>query len=242
MTSTTATRPLNDENGAPTDCTTAKKAKKQSPYDLYLEGLNAVLKRENALGHIPIRGIAPTRGDNDDDDGDDDSDDDSDEEQEQDTSKYTLVQMQHLRSVMATKERSDAIDQMTNLLLGEQAGSSFMMFNTSYSYQVLNAFEDIKKLLTKTKSWTHKFNLLFAFTFMIDQHDTWMHDHECGWGGEIMLKALATRWKAVLKKTDAELGIDAEYTRPGVICFLEKFKSTVEDIDSYDDPKIKFNF
>jgi hypothetical protein len=234
MSSTTATRPLNDENAAPADGSSTKKAKKQSPHDLYFEELDAVLRREEALGQILIRGIAPTPRDND--------DEDDDEEQKPDTSKYTPAQMEHLRFVMATKERVAAIDQMETLLLGEQAGSSFMMFNTSYSYQVLDSFEHLKKLLTKTKSPVQKFNLLFAFTYMIDQHDVWMHDHEGGWGGEIMLKALAIRWKAVLKKTDAELGIDSEYTRPGITCFLKKFKSTVEDIDTYDDPKIKFNF
>jgi hypothetical protein len=35
---------------------------------------------------------------------------------------------------LATKERADVIDQMETLLLGEQTVSSFMMFNTSYSY------------------------------------------------------------------------------------------------------------
>jgi hypothetical protein len=242
MSSTTATRPLNDENAAPTDGTAAssptKKAKKQSPHDLYFEDLMAVVRRENAKGKILVRGIAPTpRGDDDDDD-----DDDDDEQEEHDPSTYTPDQMQHLRFVIATKERADAIAQMETLLLGEQAGSSFMMFSTSFSYQVLATLEHLKQLLNSTKSWAQKFNLLFAFTLMIDQHDVWMHDHECGWGGEIMLKALATRWKNVLKKMDAELGIDAEYTRPGVICLLTQFKKTVEDIDTYDEPKIKFNF
>ena len=240
MSSTTATRPLNDENDAATDGTaasTTKKAKKQSPHDLYFEDLNAVLKRENALGRIPIRDLPPTPRDN-----DEDEDDDYDSEEEQDNSKLTAAEMEHMRFVMATKERVAAIEQVEASLLGEQAGSSFMMFNTSFSYQVLDAFEDLKIMLTKTKSWPQKFNLLFGFTFIIDQHDVWMHDHEVGWGGEIMLKALATRWKAALKKTDAELSIDAEYTRPGVICFLQKFKNTVEGIDTYDDPEIKFNF
>jgi hypothetical protein len=247
MSSTTATRSLNDENAAenaaPTDGTAASptkkaKTKQQSPHDLYFEELEAVFRRDNVLGRILIRGIARTpRGDNDDDD-----DDESDEEEEQDNSKFTSAQMQDLRFVAVTKERADAIDQMEQLLLGDQAGSSFMMFNTSFSYQVLGVFEHLKKLLTGTKSWTQKFNLLFAFTSTIDRYDVWMHDHEGGWGGEIMLKALATRWKNVLKKTDAELGTDPEYTRPGVICFLEKFKKTVEDIDTYEEPKIKFNF
>ena len=46
-----------------------------------------------------------------------------------------------------------------------------------------------------------------------------MNDNEC-WspGGELELsiKTLAKAWKDMLKKNDAELGIDKEFTRPGV--------------------------
>jgi hypothetical protein len=38
------------------------------------------------------------------------------------------------------------------------------------------------------------------------------------------------RLEGRLEKTDAELIVDAEYTRPGVTRFLKKFKSTVKDM------------
>jgi hypothetical protein len=69
-----------------------------------------------------------------------------------------------------------------------------------------------------------------------------MHDHERGWGGEMMVSGLARIWKAVLKKTDQELGIDSEFTRPGLVCFLQQFKKQVEAVDTYDDPVMKFKF
>ena len=100
MSSTAATRSLNDENAASTDGTAAsatKKAKKQSPHDLYFEEFNAVLQRENALGRILIRGIPPTPRDN-----DEDEEDDHDSDEEEDDSKYTSAQMEHLRFQLVT--------------------------------------------------------------------------------------------------------------------------------------------
>ena len=46
----------------------------------------------------------------------------------------------------------------------------------------------------------------------------------------------AKRMAAVAKllaKSDAELGIDAEYTRPGVQALLEEFQETVADLGEY---------
>ena len=39
-----------------------------------------------------------------------------------------------------------------------------------------------------------------------------------------------------------ELGINDEFTRPGIICMLEKFKSKVEDIEQDEDEEITFVF
>ena len=47
-----------------------------------------------------------------------------------------------------------------------------------------------------------KLDKLFAYTHTINEHDVWVHDHECGWGGERFIAGLAKLWKAVLKKPD----------------------------------------
>ena len=70
--------------------------------------------------------------------------------------------------------------------------------------------------------------------------DCWMHDHECGWGGESMVKKLGQMWKKILSKSDADLGIDTEFTCSGVVCFLEGFKKMVEEIETHDEPAVKF--
>ena len=50
--------------------------------------------------------------------------------------------------------------------------------------------------------------------------DYWMHDNEMGAEGEEFdtnVRKLAKAWKSVLKKSDADLGIDAEFTRSGFL-------------------------
>ena len=61
--------------------------------------------------------------------------------------------------------------------------------------------------------------------------------HTIGWcDGELenAIKKLAGAWKRMLKKSNAELGIDAEYTRPGVEALLEKFERACNDFDACD--------
>ena len=63
-----------------------------------------------------------------------------------------------------------------------------------------------------------------------------MHDHEIDWEGPAMVKALGALWKKTLANSDAVLKIDAEFTRPGIECFLDMFKEKVDAIDEeYED-------
>lgn len=218
-----------------------KKAKKKdvasmNAYEKYFHNMDLVqAKNKDILGPMIIRGLNSPNDDN----GYDD--DEEDDEKDQDTSKYTEQQMATLRYVFITQKRSDRLDEMRQFILGEQANQSFMMFNTSFSYQVLDGFDDFKSTLyAKAKTAADKFDLLFAFTYNLKEFDTWMHDNEGGMDG--MVKALASMWKRLLKSDDEKLGIDAEYTRPGITQFLEDFKEQVEDMEVGDDDPIVFNF
>ena len=124
---------------------------------------------------------------------------------------------------------------------GDQASGGFMMFDTSFSYTVFREHEYLCDDL-KRKSFVKKFNMVFAFCHIIIKYGVWLDDHEDEELLISMIKYLAKRWKALLKKTDAELGIDTKYTRPGILVFLDTFKKRMEDADSYGDEKIAFNF
>mmetsp|Transcript_56572 Transcript_56572/g.164086 ORF Transcript_56572/g.164086 Transcript_56572/m.164086 type:complete len:245 (-) Transcript_56572:185-919(-) len=203
-----------------------KKQTPKTPFARYFDRLDAFLKERDMLGHLMTKGIQV------------DHDEDSDDEEGSDNSKYTEEQMASLRFVLINQNRSDQLDRMRGFILGEQADSNFLMFNTSFAWDVRDGFYYFKEMFNKIKKWPEKFDILFAYTHELHQYDCWMHDNE----GELddMVSQLASMWKRLLKKDDVTLGIDAEYTRPGVVTFLEKFKTTIEAC--YSEPPFQFKF
>lgn len=62
-----------------------------------------------------------------------------------------------------------------------------------------------------------------------------MHDNECwGEGGDLdkAIILLGKTWKKLLTKSNAELGIDEEYTRPGIESLLSQFANSVHSCES----------
>ena len=206
----------------------------KSPYDLAMERLQAVCDRCHGVGYSLVRGVARAT-----------QDDDYEEAEEEtfDPTKCSQAQVDHVRVIVITKERQECMDEMGRLILGEQFGAQLMSFSTSFSYHVLGAWSQFSKLYHQTMDWKRKFDLLLGFTDTLKEHDVWIHDHEVGWGGEKMVKQLALCWKTILTKTDEDLGIDREYTRPGIVALLEQFKEAVESVETYGvDEPMKFNF
>jgi len=206
--------------------TSNKKVK--TPYQVFTEELKAFTKASGLEGNMLVRGIEE-------DDGEDDDDENVD------NSKLTAEQMEYLRFVMITKERGVFLELYRKKMLGDQAESHILMFNTSFSYTVFSEHKCLQNDL-KYKSLVQKFNLLFAFTYTILSYDHWLRDHEDEEFLVAMIKDLAKRWKALLKKTDDELGIDTKHTRPGIVVLLHDFKTRVETAEHYGDGKIAFNF
>jgi hypothetical protein len=154
-----------------------------------------------------------------------------------------------MRVLIGTNNRDQMQEYYELLVLGDQAGEWFTMFNTSFSYEVIDAMQNFFRMLTNTKKkeplWK-TFDRVFAFTYTIGNHSYWMSDHEVGWGrdfgGSMLVKRLAKEWKELLGHSNEELGIDGVYGRPGILCFLEQF---MKDIDGIEDGKregITFNF
>ena len=59
-----------------------------------------------------------------------------------------------------------------------------------------------------------------------------MMDNECsGEEGELdeAMRELAKAWKDILKHFDAKIGIDPEFTRPGIECLLEQFAASLHE-------------
>ncbi|KAL7479958.1 hypothetical protein ACHAWX_000144 [Stephanocyclus meneghinianus] len=173
---------------------------------------------------------------------------DADDEDKEDEVDYEDVvvdedEVDKLHFIFVTDERGRTIEEVRKLVLKDKYPGGFLMFNTSFSYDVLEAFELVKDRFNRTKSWPKKFDLLLGFTHAIKEFDYWLNDHEVGWGGEIMVKKLGQMWRRVLAKSNDDLGIDGEFSRPGVVYLLGDFKEMVEDIETYGiEPAMKFPF
>ena len=194
----------------------------KTPFDRHWDALNAFQKDSNFLGSMLIKGIS--------------YDEEVDSDDEEATKAYhatlTTEQMADLRFVLITQNRSDQLDAMREYILGDQA-SDGLMFTTSFSYGIYDGFYSFKSdIYGKKRSWSEKFDLLFAYTYFLKQYDVWMHDNE----GDMcdMVKDLASLWKRLLAKDDATLGIDSEYTRPGVLAMLQQFKDALGDLPDYN--------
>jgi hypothetical protein len=155
---------------------------------------------------------------------------------------YSDAEMEYMRWVIITQRRADELEHMKEVVLGDDAHADFLVFNTSFSYEVMESFGELQDEYKNAKGWDAKLDKLFAYTHSIDEHDVWMHDHEVGWGGHHFIAALARLWKAVLQQSDVTLSVDSEFSRPGLVNMLERFKAKVEAIEQIDEPEITFNF
>jgi hypothetical protein len=238
---------LSDDGAAPAAAkkakvTTRSDAAAKSPYEVQRQEFSSVVKRLDALGAMCVRDLDMGKDP-------DAEEEDEDEEEELNKEEYdakckTLTQKQvdAWRCIIVTKELDKGMEDMGKLVLGDQYGGSFMMFDTSFSYQVLGAFDIFNKKYMRPIGAAKQFPLLFGFTNTISENDVWMHDHESEWGGERMIKSLGRKWMVLMSKTPKQLGIDSEFTLPAVKAFLKDFKEKVESIDTCDDPAMAFNY
>jgi hypothetical protein len=85
--------------------------------------------------------------------------------------------------------------------------------------------------------------------FPILSHFFWLyrkHDNE-GWdkGGGLdqANKLLVKKWKALLSgHTNAELGIDSQFSRPAIEIILEDFAKSVKHCDSLKENRVSFEW
>ena len=67
-----------------------------------------------------------------------------------------------------------------------------------------------------------------------------MYDHAQGWKGKDMVAGIAMLWKDALQYQPQDLGMDPEFTYPGVLVLLEHFRAIVEEAGA--DPPLLFHF
>jgi hypothetical protein len=196
----------------------SNKKEKKCPHSIYFEKLKLFLQNNNDFeGTMMIRGLNH-------------DDDDDDEEEEEDNTRYTMEQMESLRYIIMTKNRIKQFEDMKKLILGSNANDNFLMFNTSFSYTVMDSWDTLKRMLQR-KTPAQKLDILIAYTSTLLDYDFWMNDNEGGM--DVVVKGLGSAWKRLLKNGDEALGWDVEYTKPGVIELLRQFEKSINRFDDY---------
>lgn len=209
----------------------AKKAKKaETPKDEYFARLEKACEAHKAEGTMLVRGIPR----HDDSDEDDNSDDESDDERTE--PQLTAEQVASLRHILITKSRDQALEAGHSFASCGQSDDDcpIATFNTGTGNQVVFGIRGEVQKALKKKGGSAQFDALFGLTHGLQSYDSWMHDNEC-WekGGELQkaIAALGKAWKDLLKKSDAELGIDAEFTRPGIESLLAQLQGTFKECE-----------
>lgn len=170
--------------------------------------------------------------------GVEDSEDDEEEDDEGDASKkvdnskkeYSVEQLSAVRMILITPRREKALKQAAHFVTCGQENDCVMMFNTHSGNVVVDGIpKELNKVMRK-KTFPEKFDAFFALVFQLNAHDFWMFDNEMwGPGGELndAIKKLGNTAKKLMARTDEELGIDTESTRPGMIKLFENFQETL---------------
>ncbi len=206
----------------------AEKKQKTSLKDAYFGQLNEAITRHHCKGSMLIVAIN---------DSDDDVDDDVDDQKE-----LSAAELSKLRYILINDSRDKALTKAHKFASCNQS-EGFAMFNTHQGNLICHGIPgEIKKALKKS-SLPERFDHLFALTHGIKAYDFWIRDNECWEPGQELekaMKALAKAWRDMLKRRDEELGIDAEYTRPGIEALLTQLEEEFEDCESA--ASFKFNW
>ena len=201
-----------------------KKVKAETPWSRLNKTLDEVMEREKVEMMYPVRGPL-------DESDDEESEDESEEDTESKLAKLSEDKCKKCRWILVDKAREEQIDKGFKIASAGQEGDGFMMFNTSTGNQVImgsiKRIAQIKKLATDKE----KFDAMLGLTIGIKRYDDWMPDNDCGYVDDLIVK-LGKMWKSLLKKSDADLCIDPEFTRPGVEAFLKKFEKQIDYVQS----------
>ena len=229
------------DSSPPAAAADATRAGGETPYDAFFAALEKCVEDHGALGYTVIRGLEA-----------------SDEEEDSDKcDKYTADQMDNMRVILITRSRKNLMKEAKKIASGGQAGSRVFMFNTHSGNVIIDGIPKEISKVSKMKTAAERFDGLFALTDALGDWDYWfvdqgpnslpqvsksshlsrMHDNEEwdeGGGLDQAIKLLAKTWKTLLSKhTNAELGIDTQFTRPAVEVLLDDFAKKVKGCECH---------
>ena len=110
-------------------------------------------------------------------------------------------------------------------------------FNTSTGNYIIASIPGRVSKALKKETPAMRFDSLLGLTYGLNYFDVWMHDNEM-WDDDgkgevdIAVKKLARAWRTLLALSDTELGVDSQYTRPGVESLLQDFADSVDNSEA----------
>jgi hypothetical protein len=179
-----------------------------SPFEKYMERLQQVTEACGAVGYSLVRPVS--RAVTEDDYAEEDS-------ENFDPRRCSQAQVDHVRVILITETRQRKMEKMERLVA-----------------EVMDAWGVFSSKYRNLKSWEDKFDSLVSFSKALKGNHVWLNDENF----QIMVTGIASLWKTLLPKSDAKLGIDGEFTRPGVMALLQEFQELVEAAD----PNIEFRY
>lgn len=201
----------------------------KSPLDRYFDRLEEVKNRVNGIDLLLVKGldmpVSYMQGSL------------SKEEERRIENSIREEEVGKIRNIIITDRRRkfiQAIDEvmledcaMEDETLGDQLEGNVLLFTSQFSAHVFYITQQILKII-KRKQVSEQFDYLFALTYVLMNRIAWAYDYKDLNEIKRMLNLLANQWSALLSSfCNDDLGIDSEYTRPGVESFLDNFANSL---------------
>jgi hypothetical protein len=186
-----------------------------SPYQISMDRLQHVCERELGIGYNVVRGVARASQD-----GDHDVDDDN-----FDPHMCSPHQVHHIRIIITTQRRESQKLIMESLLTSSKTHQAAYL-------------EFSKRYLEETLTWPERTDMLLAFTEKLKDLDPWTNDAE--WKGQGIISSLAMLWKDALQYRPCDLGLDPEFSYPGVLALLENLRGILKEAGA--NPPLLFSY
>lgn len=136
--------------------------------------------------------------------------------------------------ILLTKSRKAAIETAKDFALLEQPEES-AWFNTMSGDTLISGIPGEIRDAQGKPSGREQFDALFSLTYALKRYPYWIWDNSVWEKGDLLEKALmqlGVAWYEMLQRSDDELGIDPEVTRPGAIGLLQQFHNMAQEQES----------
>jgi hypothetical protein len=155
-------------------------------------------------------------------------------EEEEEDKEFTVDQVDRLRHVLITKRRSDYLEEMQEIILGDSIVDVDSLENIKIPQldQSNNISTSIQTQLDKANAETNageKFDRLFALTLTLKHFDHLLQETSDVPLAQLSVDALGEAWKLLLPESDENLEIDSEITRKGITAFLGSFAESIRN-------------